>query len=106
MKTRLVCLPPGQLAPGMQVAAPIVSAQGSVLLATGAVLDEEAPENLRRRGIEFVTVSVADARDAATIAREQAAAAARIDHIFRGDGGAARDALRQAIHAYRARQLA
>lgn len=106
MKTRLVCLPPGQLVPGMEVAAPVVSAQGSVLLAAGAILDDTAPENLRRRGIDFVAVAVPDSRDAATIARELHEAAARVDDIFRGGSSTCRETLRRAIHAYRARQLA
>lgn len=106
MKKRLVCLPPGQLAPGMEVAVPVVSVQGAVLLAAGATLDDDAPENLRRRGIDFVTVAIPDSRDAETIVREQEAAAQRVEYIFRGEGSSCRGKLRQAILDYRKRQLA
>lgn len=106
MKTRLACLPPGQLVPGMEVAVPVVSAQGAVLLAAGATLDDDAPENLRRRGIDFVTVAIPDRRDADTIAREQEDAALRVEYIFRGEGSACRNRLRQIVLDFRARQLA
>jgi hypothetical protein len=104
MKTRTVCLPPGELLPGMVVATQVSGAQGSVLLAAGSVLDAPALDKLRRRGIEALTVSIPDTRDEATIAGELAAAAARVDHIFRGPGSAARTALRDAVHAYRRKQ--
>lgn len=106
MKTRLVCLPLGELAPEMTVAAPVLSPHGGVLLAAGAQLDEQLLENLRRRGIEFVSVALPDARDPATIAAEQAAAAARVSHIFRGAGSATRQALQAVVAAYRQRQSA
>jgi len=103
MKTRTVCLPPGELAPGMVVASQVCGPQGAVLLAAGAVLDEATLENLRRRNLEFLSVHVADPRDDATIAADIAAAVARIDHIFRGEGSAQRRALREAVAAYRRR---
>lgn len=106
MKTRIACLPPGQLTPGMTLAVPLLSAQGGVLLAAGTILDERALDNLRRRGVEFLTVALPDNRDADTIAREQRAAAERVDFIFRGAGTAARSALHAAVRAYREKQLA
>ena len=106
MKTRIACLPPGQLTPGMTLAAPILSAQGRVLLAAEASLDETVLENLRRRGIEYATVAMPDPRDPETIAREQQAAAERVNFIFRGTRSAARETLRATLLDYRARQLA
>lgn len=104
MKTRIVCLPPGQLQPGMTVASPVTGAQGGVLLAAGAELDDHALAQLRRRNIEFVTVSVPDSRDEASIAHDLEAATTRVDFIFRGDGSACRQALRQTILSYRRKQ--
>lgn len=108
MKTRIACLPPGQLLPGMTVVTPITGAQGSVLLAAGAVLDDHALSQVRRRNIEFVTVSVPDSRDEASIAQDLEAATARVDYIFRGEGStcgsACRQALRQAVLSYRRKQ--
>lgn len=106
MKTRLVCLPPGQLAPGMTVAAAVTSAQGGVLLAAGTVLDETVLENLRRRGVGFVSVAISDSRDEVTVERELRAAAERVEFIFRGQGSSAREALRATVNAYRMKQLA
>lgn len=103
MKTRTVCLPPGELAPGMIVATQVCGPQGAVLLAAGAVLDETMLENLRRRNVEFLSVHIADPRDDATVAADIAAATARIDYIFRGEGSAQRYALREAVGAYRRR---
>ena len=106
MKTRVVCLPPGEVLPGMTLAAPITGSNGKVLLATGVTLDEAALENLRQRAVPFVSVAVPDSRDEATIARDLAEAAARIDYIFRGTGSDARDELRRIVADYRQRQLA
>lgn len=90
----------------MTVAAPVLSAQGNVLLAPGATLNETMLDNLRRRSIEFVTVTLPDTRDAETIAREQRTAGERVDFIFRGPGSAARKTLHAAVRAYREGQLA
>lgn len=106
MKTRIVCLPPGLLQPGMTIAAAVLSPQGAVLLAAGVELDREHIDGLRRRALEAVCVSLPDTRDAATIATEQAAATARVDYIFRGDGSASRQALQAAVRTFRERQLA
>jgi hypothetical protein len=51
-----------------------------------------------------VTVSVPDSRDEASIAQDLEAATARVDYIFRGEGSACRQALRQAILSYRRKQ--
>lgn len=104
MKMRAVCLPPGELLPGMTVAAQVCGQQGSVLLAAGAVLDEASLEKLRRRNIEFLSVLVADPRDADSIAREVEAAEVRVDFVFRGNGSGQREALRTIIATYRRKQ--
>lgn len=107
MKTRTICLPPGQLQPGMTLEAPIVGPQGTVLFAAGSTLDEYALKQIGRRAIESVTVSVPDSRDEETIAREVAAASARVEFIFRGNdssGSSARAALRNIVMNYRRRQ--
>jgi hypothetical protein len=104
MKTRVVCLPPGQLQPEMIVAAAVTTPQGAILFAAGAVLDEHSLEQLRRRAVEFVTVSVPDSRDEATIAREVAEATTRVDYIFRGTHSSARAALRETVLRYRRSQ--
>ena len=103
MKTRTVCLPPGELAPGMIVATPICGPQGAVLLAAGAVLDETTLEHLRRRNLEFLSVHVPDPRDDATVAAEIAAAEARVAYIFRGDGSEGRSSLCRIVAEYRRR---
>ncbi|MDX9706807.1 MAG: hypothetical protein RBT86_04415 [Azospira sp.] len=106
MKTRHICLPPGQVSPGMTLALPILSPQGAILLAAGATLDEAKLGTLVRRGVEFVTVALPDERDEETIAQEQQAAAERIDFIFRGPSTPSRDALRITMRLYRKRELA
>lgn len=105
MKTRVICLPPGQLQPGSILAVPITGANGKVLLAAGVTLDEGTLDNLRQRMVPFVSIAVPDSRDEATIERELAEAAARVDYIFRGKGSAAREELRPLIAAYRQKQL-
>lgn len=104
MKTRIVCMPPGQLAAGMIVAAPVNGPQGAVLLAAGAALDDHSLEQLRRRGVSFVCVSLVDSRNEDTIASEVAAAEARVGYIFRGEGSASRQALHQTLLNYRRKQ--
>lgn len=104
MKTRTVHLPSGDLSPGMIVASPVSGPQGAVLLNAGTVLDESMLEHLRRRGIESVSVIVPDGRDPDIVAREIAEACARVDHLFRNGGSAARQALHAVVRDYRRRQ--
>ena len=101
MKTRTVCLSPGRAMPGMMLAAPVKGHDGHILLAGGAELDAETLERLLKRGIETLYVQVLDTRDEDTIAQEMRAAEQRVEHIFRGEGSAARAALRAAVLAYR-----
>ena len=90
----------------MTLAAPITGGNGKILLAEGVTLDEATLDNLRQRGIPFVSVSVPDSRDAATIERDLAEASARIEYIFRGSSAPAREELRRLVAEYRQRQLA
>ncbi|MFT3847994.1 MAG: hypothetical protein QM739_04770 [Propionivibrio sp.] len=101
MKTRALCLSPGRIAPGMTLAKAVTDRDGNTLLAAGTVLDSAMLDRLIRRGVEAMTVLVADTRDAETIASELAAVKARIAYIFRGGGNQSRDALRDAILDYR-----
>lgn len=102
-RMRLLCVPPAHLEAGMLVAVPVCSRAGAILVTTGSVLDAARIGNLQRRGVSCVTVSVPDPRDAAQRDTEIAAALARVDQIFRGEGSEARAALHQALRAYRER---
>ena len=101
MKTRALCLSPGHAAPGMTLARAAADHEGNTLLASGTTLDAEIIDRLIRRGVSTITVLVVDARDAETIAHDLAEVEARIAHIFRGNGSPAREALRQAVLAFR-----
>jgi hypothetical protein len=101
MKSRIVCLAPGRVAPGMTLATAVIGRDGNTLLAAGTALDSEMLERLIRRGIETISVLVADTRDPETIAMEVRAAETRVDVIFRGTGSPARQALHAAILDFR-----
>lgn len=102
MKTRIVCLAPGRVAPGMTLAAAALDRARHALLSAGTVLDAAMLDRLSRRGVEAVTVHVADPRDAETIARELREAEARVALIFRGAGSSpAREELHSAVLHYR-----
>lgn len=98
---RDVCIPILGLAPGTRLAQPAHRADGAVLLPAGTELDVDQLRRLIQRGVEFVHVMQKETRDAAQIERDVAAAAARVAHLFRGDGSAARKNLGAAITAYR-----
>jgi hypothetical protein len=101
MKSRAMCFAPGRVIPGMALAASVVDHEGHTLLVGGTILDAEMLDRLIRRGIETISVLILDARDEATIAHELRAAEARVAHIFRAPGSAAREALRQSILSFR-----
>ena len=107
MKTRQRCLPPTLIPPGSRLALPITSANGVVLLAAGALLDEGQLQNLIRRGVEAATIEQDDPRAAEDIAAQIAAAEARVEAIFadtRDD--ADMRALKDAVLMYRRASLA
>lgn len=101
MKMRTVCLAPSRAAPGMTLAAAATDHEGHVLLTAGTVIEAEMLDRLVRRGVECIVVEVVDTRDAASIAAEVASVEARIAHIFRGPGSPARQALHEAVLAFR-----
>jgi hypothetical protein len=101
MKSRIICLAPGRVAPGMALAAAATDREGRVLLAAGTVLDTGMLDRLNRRGVEAVFVHLLDTRNAETIAHELQRAEARVAHIFRGADGPARQSLQNAILGYR-----
>jgi len=101
MKSRIVCLAPGRVAPGMTLAAAVIGRDGNTLLAAGTALDSEMLERLIRRGVETVSVLVIETRDPETIAMELHAAESRVETIFRGAGSPARQALHAAILDFR-----
>jgi hypothetical protein len=101
MKTRIVCLAPGRVAPGMTLASAVMAHDGHTLLASGTMLDSKMLDRLIRRGVETVSVLILDARDDETIAMELRTAQSRVEHIFRGHGNPAREALRNAILNFR-----
>jgi len=101
MKTRIFCLAPGRATPGMTLATAITAHDGLTLLASGTVLNSEMLDRLVRRGVETVAVFLPDARAEETIAMELRAAESRVEHIFRGHGSPAREALRTAILNFR-----
>lgn len=101
MKMRAVCLTPGRAESGMTLAEGVENHEGHTLLVAGTVLDSEMLEHLIHRGVETLHVLVPDLRDEATIALELRAAEERIAHIFRGEGGLAREALRCSVLHFR-----
>ena len=101
MKSRNIFFAPGRAAPGMTLAKAIADRDGNTLLAAGTVLTAEMLDRLIRRGVQTLCAQVLDARDDETIASELANANARVETIFRGAGGPARDELRQVILNYR-----
>ncbi|MEI7613174.1 MAG: hypothetical protein WCK63_09710 [Betaproteobacteria bacterium] len=104
MKSRIICLAPGRVAPGMTLAASVTALDGQVLLSAGTVLSPETLDRLIRRGIETVSVMLLDTRNEETIAMEILAVQSRVELIFRGSGSSAREELRSAIINYRLEQ--
>ncbi len=100
-KQRILCLAPGRATPGMTLARAIPDRDGKPLLAEETVLDVTMLDRLIRRGVRTITVRVPDTRNSETIAKERQVLETRIAHIFRGASTPARDALRDAVLAYR-----
>ncbi len=96
-----VCIATLALGPGARLAQAVRRADGAVLLHAGAVIDADQLRLLVQRGIEYVHVLQEEIRSAEQIAGDIGAAAARVAHLFRGDGSAARHDLAAAIAAYR-----
>ena len=101
MTQKEVCLTPQRIVPGSRLARAAKRADGNLLLTAGTELDRDQLAQLFERGIEFVYIEANDSRDEAAIARDVAAAEARVNHIFRGTGSEAREALHKAVARYR-----
>ncbi|GHU27062.1 hypothetical protein AGMMS50256_05950 [Betaproteobacteria bacterium] len=100
-KQRILCLATARAAPGMVLAKPVYDREGSILLTAETVLDSVMFEQLIRRGVEAISVSVPDPRDEKAIERDLDDVRARIDTIFRGTGSEARSQLRDTVLDYR-----
>lgn len=98
---RDVCVPTLSLSPGTRLAQPVRRADGIVLMSAGSEIDADQLRRLIQRHVEFVHIMQKETRDPAQIEQDVANAAARVAHLFRGDGSAARTGLRAAIIAYR-----
>lgn len=101
MKSRILCLPPAKITPGMMLAKAITDRDGHTLLAAETRLELEMLDRLVRRGIESVFILATDTRDEETITRELLDAQARVENIFRGKTSPAREALHAAILDFR-----
>lgn len=91
------------LEPGARLACAVRRADGALLLPAGTEVDVDQLRQLIQRGIECVDVLQEETRDAAQIEQDIAAAAARVAHLFRGEGSAAREELATVIADYRRR---
>jgi uncharacterized protein YaiI (UPF0178 family) len=86
---------------GMELAKEVLDHQGSVLLASGAVLAESTLNALRRRGIDSVRV-VDDSATGEQAAADRERIAARLAQLFRKPhAGAANALLREQLLAWR-----
>lgn len=103
MADRSVCVSTLALQPGARLAQAVRRADGVLLLPAGAELDIDQVRQLIQRGIEFVHVLHEETRDAEQIARDIAAAEARVAYLFRGAGSASHGELAAAIFDYRRR---
>lgn len=101
MKNRTLCLSPWRIKPGMILAKPATRQDGAVLLAAGTELTADQLEHLRQRGCEALCVGMPENRGAEEIRREVDQVEARVRHLFRGPGSAARMDLAAAVVAYR-----
>lgn len=101
MADRTVCVPTLGLVPGARLAQAVRRADGAMLLPAGTELEIDQVRQLIQRGVEYVQVLQLETRDAAQIEQDVAAAAARVAHLFRGKGSAARDELGVVVADYR-----
>ncbi len=106
MTDRVVCVSTLALSPGARLAQSVRRADGAVLLHAGAEIDIDQLRLLVQRGIDSVYVLQEETRDAEQIERDAVAAMARVAHLFRGEGGTARQALAVAITDYRLQEVA
>lgn len=96
--------------PGMALAAPLLDANGSVLVAQDAVLTEGMLAALHRRGVARCVVRVAaddtQEEQAQAVAQERARAVQRLAQLFRHSDDCAGSALLLAqLRAYRSGEM-
>jgi hypothetical protein len=103
---RTVCISTLALKPGARLAQAVRRTDGGLLLAAGTELDIDNLRQIIQRGIECVHVLQHETRDAEQIACDVAAAAQRVAHLFRGEGGESRTELAAAVTDYRTRAAA
>lgn len=103
MTERVVCMSTLAVAPGARLAQAVRRPDGGLLLAAGTEIEADHLRQLVQRGIDCVYVLQEETREAEQIEGDVAAAAARVVHLFRGAGGAARDDLAAAVADYRRR---
>lgn len=88
----------------MVTAEAIFGRNGEELLPSGATLDRGLIEGIQRRGLRIIRVSIGDDRTPERICDDVTVAEKRLQHIFRGTGGPAREELRRAVLAFRVEQ--
>lgn len=99
-------IPLGEAKVGARLAAPVLGADGQVLLAAGSILTEATLERLARRGVANVAVEAL--RDEAELAAAREALGERLAYVFRRcdlDGDGCAQMLYQAVLAYRLENL-
>jgi hypothetical protein len=93
---------------GMELAADLVDARGTVLLQKGSVLSASVVTALGRRGVERIRI-LADApllADGPELDAARERVRSRLAHLFRRAEGAAAQELRARLEEYRLEQLA
>lgn len=106
MADRVVCVSTLALGPGVRLAQSVSRADGAVLLHAGAEIDVDQLRLLVQRGIDSVYVLREETRDPEQIESDVAAAAARVEFLFRGEGSTARQALAATLAGYRRKAAA
>lgn len=99
------CIVPALARPGMRLFHPVTLADGRVLMRAGKVLDELSLLSLQQRGIEYVFVAVADRRSHFEAEADRLMAREQVEFIFRGASTRPRESLKEAVVAYRLREV-
>lgn len=106
MNKRIVEVALQEAGPGMELAADLIDARGTVLLQKGSALTASLLTALGRRGVERLRI-LADAPEAPgpELEAARARAQARLAHLFRRAEGEAASVLRAAIEEYRLERI-
>ena len=78
-----VALPLASVQPGARLTAPVLGADGQVLMTAGSILTEAALAKLAQRGIAAVAIAVETKRDEAELIAARAELRQRLGHLFR-----------------------